>query len=233
MFLQEGPTDIQKRLPLLAIFIVAVALVLFIRLWYLQAIRGSFYYEQAESNRIRPVKLRPPRGIIYDRYGRPLVENMLTFDISLVPEDAADLEGAITKIATMAKLDPSAVRAALDDAEPIRSKYEPVKIREEATWDEVALIEAHQEDLPGTIIEPEHSRHYPYGGLASHQLGYIGKVSQSQRKKGQTDLGMLTGQGGIEKIYDKLLRGTPGRRMIQVNAAQGQGPGDRRTAARL
>ncbi len=219
MFLQEGPTDIQKRLPLLAIFIVAVALVLFIRLWYLQAIRGSFYYEQAESNRIRPVKLRPPRGIIYDRYGRPLVENMLTFDISLVPEDAADLEGAIMKIATMAKLDPSAIRAALDDAEPIRSKYEPVKIREEATWDEVALIEAHQEDLPGTIIEPEHSRHYPYGGLASHQLGYIGKVSPSQRKKGQTDIGMLTGQGGIEKIYDKLLRGTPGRRMIQVNAA--------------
>ncbi|HTG00187.1 MAG TPA: penicillin-binding protein 2 [Nitrospirota bacterium] len=216
---QEGPTDIQKRLPLLVVFIAVFALALFVRLWYLQAVKGSFYYEQAESNRIRPVKLRPPRGIIYDRYGRPLVENVLSFDISLVPEDAVDVEAAITKISALAKLDPAAVRAALEEAEPVRNKYEPVKIREEAPWDEVALVEAHQEDLPGTIIEPEHRRNYPYGGLASHQLGYIGKVSQTQRKKEQADIGVLVGQGGLEKIYDKLLRGRPGRRMIQVNAA--------------
>lgn len=81
------------------------------------------------------------------------------------------------------------------------------------------MIEAHQEDLPGTIIEPEHRRHYPYDGLASHQLGYIGKVSQAQRKQEQQDIGLLTGQGGLEKIYDKYLRGFAGRRMIQVNAA--------------
>jgi penicillin-binding protein 2 len=80
-------------------------------------------------------------------------------------------------------------------------------------------VEAHQEDLPGAIIEPEHRRHYPYAGLASHQLGYIGKVSQAQRKQEQTDIGLLTGQGGLEKVYDKYLRGTAGRRMIQVNAA--------------
>jgi penicillin-binding protein 2 len=82
----------------------------------------------------------------------------------------------------------------------------------------VTVVESHQDDLPGAIIEPEHRRHYPYGGLASHQLGYIGKVSQAQRKQ-QTDLGLLIGQGGLEKIYDKFLRGGAGRRMIQVNAA--------------
>jgi len=219
MYQQDGPIDIQKRLPILAIYIVLFTLALFIRLWYLQAVKGTYYYEQAESNRIRPVKLRPPRGIIYDRSGRPIVENVLTFDISLVPEDTTDLDATIDKLSAVLKVSPQSIRAALDDAAPVRSKYDPVKIREEAPWDEVALIEAHQEDLPGAIIEPEHRRHYPYDGLASHQLGYVGKVSQNQRKQEQSDIGLLTGQGGLEKIYDKLLRGIAGKRMIQVNAA--------------
>ena len=219
MYQQDSPVDIQRRLPFLAAFIIFFTLILFIRLWYLQAIKGEYYYDQAESNRIRPVKIRPPRGIIYDRSGRPIVENELAFDISLVPEDAQDLDATINKLAAIVKLPPETIRAALDDADPIRTNYDPVKIREEAPWDEVAVVEAHQDDLPGAIIEPEHRRHYPYGGLASHQLGYIGKVSQAQRKHEQSDIGLLTGQSGLEKVYDKYLRGTAGRRMIQVNAA--------------
>ncbi len=216
---QDGPEEIQGRLPLLAAFIILAIVILFIRLWYLQAVKGEYYQEQAESNRIRPVMLRPPRGVIYDRSGRPLVENELVFDISLIPEDAPDLDATIEKLSAIVKVTPDVIRKALEDATDVRTRYDPVKIREEAPWDEVAVIEAHQDDLPGAIIEPEHLRHYPYGGLASHQFGYIGKVSQSQRKKEQADIGMLTGQSGLEKIYDKLLRGVAGRRMIQVNAA--------------
>ncbi len=215
----DNPIDIQKRLPFLAVYIVIAALGLFIRLWYLQAVKGDYYYEQAENNRIRPVKLRPPRGIIYDRHGRPLVENVLTFDISLVPEDANDLDKTIDEISSVIKIDRSSVQAALDEMAPVRAKYEPVKSVEEAPWNEVALIEAHQDDIPGAIIEPEHRRHYPYAGLASHELGYLGKVSQMQRKQEQSDIGLLTGQSGLEKKYDKVLRGIPGKRMIQVNAA--------------
>ena len=216
---QDSPEAIQRRLPLLAAFIILVIVILFIRLWYLQVLKGEYYHEQAESNRIRPVMLRPPRGVIYDRSGRPLVENELVFDISLIPEDAPNLDATIEKLSAVVKVTPEAIRKALEDAADVRTRYDPVKIREEAPWDEVAVVEAHQEDLPGAIIEPEHLRRYPYGGLASHQFGYIGKVSQSQRKKEQTDLGMLIGQSGLEKIYDKLLRGVAGRRMIQVNAA--------------
>jgi penicillin-binding protein 2 len=219
MLQQETPAALQRRLPFLAGFIVLFVVVLVGRLWYLQAVRGDYYQELAENNRIRPVKLRPPRGIIYDRYGRPLVESVLTFDISLVPEDAPDLNATVERLASLIKVSPASIRAALDEAEPVRTKYEPVKIQEEAPWDLVALVEAHQEDIAGAIIEPEHRRHYPYGGLASHQLGYIGKVSQAQRKHEQTDIGLLVGQSGLEKVYDKYLRGIAGRRMIQVNAA--------------
>jgi penicillin-binding protein 2 len=216
---QDSPIDIQKRLPLLAAFIILFAVVLFFRLWFLQVIKGAVYQELAENNRIRPIKLRPPRGIIYDRNGRPMVENVLTFDVSLVPEDAASLEDSIARLAPIVRMRPEAIEKALDDAEAVRNKYEPVKIVEEAPWDEVAAVEARQEELPGVIVEPEHRRYYPYGGMASHQFGYIGKVSQAQKKQEQADTGLLIGQGGLEKVYDKLLRGTAGRRMIQVNAA--------------
>lgn len=215
---QENTVDIQKRLPFLAAFIILFTIVIFFRLWFLQIAKGDYYYEQAESNRIRPVKIRPPRGVIYDRNGRPLVENVLTFDISLVPEDAQDLDETIDRLAPIVKMKDEIIRRLIEDAEPVRSKYDPVKIKEEASWAEVAVVEAHQEDLPGVIVEPEHRRHYPYSGLASHQFGYIGKVNPQQLKKGQADPGLLVGQSGLEKTYDSLLRGAPGRRMIQVNA---------------
>ncbi len=216
---QDSPAEVQSRLPLLAGFIVLFAVLLFFRLWYLQVIKGAYYQEQAESNRIRPVKIRPPRGIFYDRKGRPLVENVLTYDISIVPEDTADLDRTIDALAPIVKMKPDDVRKVIETAEPVRGKYEPIKVREEAPWDEVAYVEARQENLPGVIVEPEHRRHYPYGDMASHQFGYIGKVTQSQKKQDQADTGMLVGQGGLEKTYDKLLRGVAGRRMIQVNAA--------------
>jgi len=216
---QDGPSDIQQRLPLLAAFIIFFAVILFFRLWYLQVVKGATYQELAESNRIRPIKIRPPRGIIYDRNGRPMVENALTFDISIVPEDAPELEDSIAKLASIVKMKPEAIRDLLEQAESVRGKYEPVKIKEEAPWDEVALAEARQNDLPGVIVEPEHRRNYPYGGMASHQFGYIGKVTRSQKKQEQADTGLLVGQGGLEKVYEKLLSGTAGRRMIQVNAA--------------
>ena len=216
---QDTSVDIQRRLPFLAAFVIVFTVLLFVRLWFLQVVKGDYYYDLAENNRIRPVKIGPPRGIIYDRKGRPFVENVLVFDIALVPEDAQDLGATIKKLSSLIKVKEESIRTALADAAPVRAKYEPVKIKEEAPWEEVAVVEAHQEDLPGVIVEPVHRRHYPYGGLASHQMGYIGKISQAQRKQEQTAIGLLVGQGGLEKTYDKLLRGVSGRRMIQVNAA--------------
>src|SRR5512143_169322 len=144
MLQQETPAALQRRLPFLAGFIVLFVIVLVGRLWYLQAVRGDYYQELAENNRIRPVKLRPPRGIIYDRYGRPLVESVLPFVTSRVPEDAPDLHATVDKLASLIEISPAGIRAALDEAEPVRTKYEPVKIEEEAPWDQVALVESHQ-----------------------------------------------------------------------------------------
>lgn len=216
---QEPPIDIQRRLPFFAAFITLFILVLFVRLWYLQVVRGDYYYDLAENNHIRTIKIQPPRGAIYDRKGRPIVENLLVFDISIVPEDTPDLNAVLKRLAPLIKMDPDDAMAAINDAAPIRLKYEPVKIKEEASWEDVAKVEARQDDLPGVIVEPVHKRYYPYAGLGSHQLGYIGKASPAQIKKGQADISLLIGQGGIEKVQDRLLKGRPGRRMVQVNAS--------------
>lgn len=216
----DGPESVQRRLPLLMGFIVLFASVLLFRLWYLQVAKGTYYNDLAENNRIRPIKIRPPRGVIYDRNGRPLVENVLTFDISIVPEDTPDLDATVERLAPIIGMGPGDIRRVLRDAEPVRGQYEPVKLREEAPWEQIATVEAQQEDLPGVIVEPEHRRYYPYGGLASHQFGYIGKVTPRQRRKRQeVDISLLVGQSGLEKTYDKLLLGKAGRRMLQVNAA--------------
>ena len=132
---QDSPEAIQGRLPLLAAFIILVIVILFVRLWYLQAVKGAYYQDQAESNRIRPVMLRPPRGTIYDRSGRPLVENELVFDISLIPEDAPDLDATIEKLSAIVKIPPDAIRKILEDSTDVRTSYDPVKIREQAPWD--------------------------------------------------------------------------------------------------
>jgi penicillin-binding protein 2 len=116
---QESISGILRRLPLLAAFFILLSAVLFIRLWYIQAIKGEYYHEQAENNRIRPVKLRPPRGIIYDRSGRPLVENELVFDVSLIPEDALNIDATIEKLSAIVKIAPDSIRKALDDANEI------------------------------------------------------------------------------------------------------------------
>ncbi len=218
MYREEGPTELLRRVPLLTAFLIVGTLGLFIRLWYLQVVKGAYYYELAENNSIRTVMLRPPRGIIYDRNGRPLVENVLTFDVSLVPEDAPDLDKAVALLAPVVQMSPEEITAELQDAAPIRTKYEPVKIREDAPWSMIAYVEAHQDDLPGVVIEPEHRRHYPYGSLAAHELGYLGKASPAQQRQQETT-GLLIGQSGIEREFNGILSGSPGRRLIQVDAA--------------
>lgn len=217
--LQGSPVIIQRRLPLLAAFVILIAVILFIRLWFLQAVKGEYYYDLSENNQIRPIRIKPPRGIIYDRNGRLLVENVLTFDISIVPENTPDLGKTIDALASLIQITPEEIHRALDSAASVRAKYEPAKVKEEVSWREVAVTEARHEDLPGVIVDPEHRRYYPHGGIASHQLGYIGRITRKQLKREKTDRGRLTGQAGLERTYDTLLRGVSGRRMIQVNAA--------------
>jgi len=211
---------IQKRLPYLIYIIgICMALIMF-RLWFLQVIKGNYYKELSENNRLRIVKIPPPRGIIYDREGTPLVENVPSFDISLIPEDIPKEVDTVGRLATLLGIPEGDIKKKIE-ATKHKYPFQPIKIKENADWKEVAEVEARRGDLPGVVVEVEVTRNYLYGDLGAHVIGYLGRISPEQVEMEEYSgfpSGSLVGQWGVEKSFDMVLRGIPGERIIEVDA---------------
>lgn len=219
-FPSESPTDIQRRVIYLMALVTLAFGVILMRVWYLQVIKGDYYAEQSENNRMRVVHLQPQRGLVYDRAGRVLVNNVPGFNLYLVPEDIPDRADVLAKLERYIGLDPAEVRRRLNSPK-YAVPYMPVKIKEDMSMEEVAILEAHRLELPGVRIEAEPQRSYPNGEVAAHLLGYVGEVSPAQLKDlgGEGVLpGMIVGQYGVEKSYDRFIRGAPGQKTIEIDA---------------
>lgn len=199
-------------------YIVGLIFLLFIlRLWQLQIIQGKEYRKLSEANRLRIINITAPRGIIFDRNGIPLVKNTAYFYASLIPQ-----EFNRNKISSLSKLLNIPAEEILEKInKKDLSPFIPIKLKGGLTLNEVAFIEARRSDFPGLIIETEISREYTYGKIGSHLIGYLGKISPFQSKDPAfKDLhpDTFVGQCGIEKIFDKALRGIAGKKIIEVNA---------------
>lgn len=206
-----------KRIAAGAYVIIFIFAIFLLRLFYLQIIKGDEYKTIAESNRLRTIKVPAPRGIIYDRNNKPLVKNIPSYDVSLVREEMKDPE-ALEALCNILGLDPAAVKGRLDSAV---NPFEPIKVKENISWEEVAKIEARRLDFPGVQIDVETGREYIYGSVASHVVGYLGRLTPKQAKSpdfSDVPKSAFIGQWGIEKIYDKYLRGVAGGRIIEVDA---------------
>ncbi|HEY3346455.1 MAG TPA: penicillin-binding protein 2 [Nitrospirota bacterium] len=216
----ENTGDIKRRLWILAFFVAVFFIAIILRLWYLQVVKGSYYRELSESNRIRIANIRPPRGVIYDRNGIPLVTNTPSYTVTFTPEDAKKSPEVTGKLATILGMREEDLQA-LIRAEKNRNPYQPIRVRENASFSEVSMVEARRDELPGVIVQVELRRCYPYGEFAAHAFGYIGKITEDQQKMQEYEglpSDFLVGQYGIEKAYDKTIRGEPGRRGIEVDA---------------
>jgi penicillin-binding protein 2 len=216
----EGAGDIKRRLWLLSVCVLVFFAVIVLRLWYLQVIKGSYYRELSENNRIRIISIRPPRGIIYDRNGIPLAENTPSYTITFTPEDAKGMPQVATKLASIIGETPDELETFIR-SEKYRNPYQPIRVRENASFAEISKVEAAKDDLPGVSVEVELRRYYPYGDFASHLIGYIGKITPEQHEMPEyADLppDFLIGQYGIEKLFDKDIRGVPGKKGVEVDA---------------
>jgi penicillin-binding protein 2 len=216
----EGAGDIKKRLWLLSVCVLVFFAVIVLRLWYLQVIKGSYYRELSENNRIRIISIRPPRGIIYDRNGIPLAANTPSYTIAFTPEDAKGMPQVTAKLASIIGTTPDELDNFIR-SEKYRNPYQPIRVRENASFAEVSRVEAAKDDLPGVSVEVELRRYYPYGDFASHLIGYIGKITPEQHEMPEyADLppDFLIGQYGIEKLFDKDVRGVPGKKGVEVDA---------------
>ncbi len=200
-----------------SIVIAALFSLVIIRLWQLQVLQGSEYKKISDENMLRIIRVPSPRGIIYDRNGIPLVKNSPYFSASLIPENLEKLD--VPYLAEVLNMDANEVYSKLNGKR--LSPFEPLKIKEGLTFAEIAKIEAKRSDIPGLIIDIDMSREYLFGDLGAHVIGYLGRISPAQSKDPEfknIPPEAFIGQWGAELLFDKSLRGTPGERIIEVDA---------------
>ena len=202
----------------LQVGVVAVFVALAASFWFLQIAQHAQYQEMAENNHQRTLSLRAPRGVLFDRNGKILVENRRSFNVSLIREHAQDLDRTIRLLSTVAEVDVDEVRQTVERhlGEP---NYQPIVVIEDASLAQVAAITARSLDfeLPDVVVEEVHMRQYPTDALAAHLFGYVGEANDTQLGDG-VDVGAIVGQSGIERVYNTLLMGQDGARRVVVNS---------------
>ena len=218
MAVAEERRRIGTRLVSLQVGAVIVFAALGICFWTLQIVQHSKYEEMAANNHQRTLALRAPRGVMFDRNGRVLVDNRNSFTISIVREHTKDLSRTVELLSHVAGLDPKQVKQIVDRhrGEP---SYRPIVVVEDASLAQVAAITARRLDfeLPDVVVEEVPTRKYPANALAAHLFGYVGEASDTQVGDGVMQ-GDIIGQQGIERAYNKLLMGEDGARRVVVNS---------------
>lgn len=211
----------QSRLFLLVIFQAVLFTVLLCRLYYLQVMQASKYQRLADKNRISTRLIPPVRGLIYDRYGRQIAVNMQNFRVSVIAEQTSGrLLQTLQTLGQLIVLSDADIQRVLIDAKRHKS-FLPIMIKENLTWEEMALVQLNAPDLPGVFVEEDLSRQYPYMDILAHVMGYVSFVSENDLR-GKSDAvleipGFKIGKSGLEAFYEKALRGIAGTRNLEVN----------------
>jgi penicillin-binding protein 2 len=214
---QEDRRRVSSRLIVLQVAVSVVFAALAISFWVLQIVQGQKYVEMAENNHQRTIALRAPRGVLFDRNGKILVDNRHSFTISIVREHTENIEHTIQTLSEVAGLDQAVVRQIVNRhrGEP---SYRPIVVLEDATLAQVAAITARRFELPEVMVEEVPTRKYPES-LAAHLFGYVSEVNDAQVANDPTlKSGDIAGQAGIEKVYNADLKGEDGARVVVVNS---------------
>ena len=177
------------------------------------------YQLQSETNRLRPIPLPAARGIITDRNGRVLAENVPGYSVALLPGPEREMRAALGRIGQIVPLDSAAVERILQRHR--RTPYHPAVVLPDASFAVVSALEERRTTIPGLVIQTQPKRHYPDGGVAAHLVGYVGEVTEAElasRRYREVRLGSLVGKDGLERVYDDSLRGADGVRFVEVDA---------------
>lgn len=201
---------------IVAVVMAAIFLLLLGKLIHLQVIAYDYYFQMSEENRIRLVPRTAMRGKIVDRDGRTLATDRPAYTVSVIPSEVRQISLLSEKLAPLLDLEHKAIE---DKVKERRSrKYEPVPIRRDIDFASVCIIEESNELFPGVMYQLDHARTYPYGHVAAHIIGYTGEVDERESKS-QYRIGSMIGRAGIEKQYDRPIRGIDGVDYQEVTAA--------------
>ncbi len=209
--------DRTELIPLLVVLILFGVLIF--RLFFLQVVRSQTYRRLSEENRIRVIPVDAPRGHILDRHGQVLVCNRPSYVVSIVPFQLREMERTIETLAKFLGMETEQIVTRFNESR--QRRFEPVKIKRDIDFKTLAVIQEHKLDLPGVIYQVEPRREYLYGPLAAHLLGTVGEISSNEltalRGSGYRH-GSLIGKGGLEKQYERFLRGEDGVQYVEVSA---------------
>ena len=209
---------LRRRIALCSAVVVLGVLLLALRLWDLQVIRGEQMAALSENNRIRLRRVPATRGRVVDRNGKVLIDSQASFDAVIVPEDAHDLPAAVEMLAQFLHQSAGETHATLDRAAG-RPPFQEVLVKRNLDFDQVAALETHQLELPGVSLRITPSRNYPYGPVLAHVLGYVGEATQEELDRDpQYRPGDVVGKAGLEKAWEPYLRGVHGGQQVEVDA---------------
>jgi penicillin-binding protein 2 len=197
-----------------------ILLILVTGLWRLQVLSANNWRVLAEQNRIRKVPVLAPRGKIYDRDGRLLVDNYPSVSCYLLREQMRPGDADLPMIATGLHMTVDQIQQILHHYRTA-PRYQPIPLKEDITPDEQAFIAAHSNELPELETLNEQRRLYPRNGFAAHLIGYVGEVSEEMLNNPRYAFyqpGDVVGKSGVEQSYDQVLRGVNGSRDIIVNS---------------
>ncbi len=209
----------ERRIRAVRLVILAIFLFLAFYLWRMQVLEGGYYYGMAVNNSVRLVRKPAPRGLIIDREGNVLVDNHPSFDIEVVPEDVEDNDLLIDNLSSILGLEKKEVKERMGGYRDFY--YLPVTVASDVGMEKVVAIEERQPNLTGVHVGIYPRRRYVHGKTAAHLLGYIGKISQEELDRFKTlnySRVDLIGKAGVEKEYERFLRGVNGGEEIQVDS---------------
>ena len=203
--------------------IIAVSVVFFLltgRLWVLQVLQGERFAYLSKNNRIRIKTIPGIRGMVFDRKGRLLVDSRPSFDLLFVPEDSQDPKFTLRHLARLLGLDEGQYLRMLNKKKR-RLPFREVVLDRDVSWVTVVAVETHERDLPGVTLRIRPKRSYLNNGMNAHLLGYLGEIGPTQlkilRQKGYS-MGDEIGQFGLEKKWERYLRGRIGKQQVEVDA---------------
>ena len=215
--------DTHRTKRLLVVFqglVVTAVVMLLVAFWHFQIGQHTRLLVMAENNHQRQTALRAPRGVVFDRDGRILVENRHSLTISLIPEQVSDLHRTVALLAKVTGIDEWVIRQSIDQHDAVHGQRS-ITVIEDASMEQVAAVSARKMELPAVVIEQKPRRHYVADNLGAHLFGYIGEITGSQllldRFNGRKS-GDIVGQSGIELTYNSLLAGTDGVRHVTVDS---------------
>ena len=210
--------DKTVRLHTLLVVCLVLFTVLLGRMVYLQLWRGDYYAKQSDGNRLRQSRILAPRGIIYDSEGKELVNNLPGYAVVLQKQSSYKPE-TLQRLSNLLQMPVAEINAKIKASENF---YEPIMLKNNLDQQMVTKIEEQRRYMPEVMLSVQPIRNYPYHELGVHALGYVGEVSAYEIEQGlfkNITQGSLVGKAGLEKTYDKYLRGEDGAFMEEVDVA--------------